>query len=127
MMRATRRAVERCYTTALLLCAAAGSVAEVRGGIAESTSANCFHLLDSPLTTALWNEQEYQRLRDNYKANLNIDGKGAVLASPGAVPALKGCCPGGYQFHWMRDGALSMWSLQNTAASDEVPRTGVGL
>lgn len=38
-----------------------------------------------------------------YEANLNIEGKGGVVAAPDHNT------PGGsYYYHWMRDGALSM-------------------
>jgi len=60
-------------------------------------------------------------IRQYFVANLNVNGTGAVIASPGACPALdKACdggCPGGYAFHWTRDGALSMLALQRLAGS----------
>lgn len=40
---------------------------------------------------------------DSFLANINIDGKGGVVASPD--PNTPG---GSYYFHWMRDAALSM-------------------
>lgn len=45
----------------------------------------------------------YNIMYDNYKSQINIDGVGAVVASPD--PETPG---GSYYYHWMRDGALSM-------------------
>jgi glucoamylase len=51
-------------------------------------------------------------MRGFFEANLNIQGTGAVVASPDTNT------PGGsYYFHWARDGALSMGALLKTAAS----------
>jgi glucoamylase len=48
-------------------------------------------------------------MRKYFLANINIDGKGGVVASPDHNT------PGGsYYFHWMRDGALSMDALRTT-------------
>lgn len=72
---------------------------------------NCFKLLDRPVASQPFTEGEVRKLVQYFQANLNINGTGAVIASPGDVPALKGCCPGGYRYHWMRDGALSMAAM----------------
>jgi len=54
-------------------------------------------------------------MRRYFFENLNVDGTGAVIASPGSCPALvlacNGGCVEGYHFHWERDGGLSMATL----------------
>ena len=74
----------------------------------------CFLLLDNnkPLASAPFGAAAVAQMQKNFLANINVNGTGAVIASPGAVPALKDCCPGGYRFHWMRDGALTMDAVQ---------------
>ena len=48
-------------------------------------------------------------MRGYFLANINIDGKGGIVAAPDYDT------PGGsYYYHWMRDGALTMRSLQET-------------
>jgi glucoamylase len=48
-------------------------------------------------------------MRNYFLANINIDGKGGIVAAPDTDT------PGGsYYYHWMRDGALSMRCLQDT-------------
>jgi glucoamylase len=43
-------------------------------------------------------------MRTNFLANLNVEKSGAVVAAPDQNT------PGGsYYYHWMRDGALSMY------------------
>jgi len=45
----------------------------------------------------------YQTMMANYRANLNVEGSGAVVAAP------DGNTPGGsYYYHWMRDAGLSI-------------------
>lgn len=46
-----------------------------------------------------------------FLANINIEGKGGVVASPDRM------VPGGgsYYYHWARDGALSMRALQEVS------------
>jgi len=47
-------------------------------------------------------DDEYGIMYNNYKANLNIRGTGAIIAAPDAET------PGGdYRYHWMRDAGLS--------------------
>ena len=40
------------------------------------------------------------RLLEHFAANFNINGTGAVIASPGDTPALPEGCVGGYRYHW---------------------------
>ena len=43
------------------------------------------------------------RIKDNYRANLNVEQSGAVVAAPDdATPG------GSYYYHWMRDAGLSI-------------------
>eukprot|EP00933_Yihiella_yeosuensis_P021364 TRINITY_DN16907_c0_g3_i1.p1 TRINITY_DN16907_c0_g3~~TRINITY_DN16907_c0_g3_i1.p1 ORF type:complete len:502 (+),score=92.37 TRINITY_DN16907_c0_g3_i1:48-1553(+) len=84
----------------------------------EAASDNCFVLLDKPLDSAPFSDDEILALARHFRDNINVNHTGAVIASPGAVPALKGCCEGGYQFHWMRDGALSMQAFTEFAQDD---------
>lgn len=49
----------------------------------------------------------------NYMKNINIQGKGAVVAAPDHNT------PGGsYYYHWMRDGALSMMAYMEINGND---------
>jgi len=80
--------------------------------VAEALSDNCFVSLASPLEDAPFDSESLTAMRSHFLANLNVNGTGAVVAARGAVPALHDCCPGGYTYHWMRDGALSMKALQ---------------
>ena len=76
-------------------------------------AATCFHLLAAP--EAPFPEAAIAKFTQYYSANFNINGTGAIMASPGATPALDVYnIPGGYRFHWMRDGALSMASMLDT-------------
>ena len=46
-----------------------------------------------------------KKMYQNLKENLNIDGSGAIVASPDTAT------PGGsYYYHWMRDAGLTMMS-----------------
>lgn len=48
-------------------------------------------------------------MRKYFLANINIEGKGGIVAAPDYDT------PGGsYYYHWMRDGALTMRTLQET-------------
>ena len=48
-------------------------------------------------------------MRGYFLSNINIQGKGGIVAAPDYNT------PGGsYYYHWMRDGALTMRSLQDT-------------
>lgn len=80
--------------------------------VASAHSDNCFVSLASPLEDAPFDSEAVMGMRKHFLANLNVNGTGAVVAARGAVPALHDCCPGGYTYHWMRDGALSMTALQ---------------
>jgi len=48
-------------------------------------------------------------MRTHFNANINIEGKGGVVAAQDYNTAA-----GSYYFHWMRDGALTMYCLQDT-------------
>ena len=63
-------------------------------------------------TGAPFSDDEVSTMRKFFLANIDIQGSGAVVASPDTDT------PGGsYYFHWERDGALSMQALLNTADS----------
>lgn len=52
---------------------------------------------------------EVTTMRNYFLKNINIDGKGGIVAAPDYDT------PGGsYYYHWMRDGALTMRCLQET-------------
>jgi len=62
--------------------------------------------------TPPFSDDEVKTMRGYFLANINIDGSGAVVASP------DNDTPGGsYYYHWERDGALSMEALLKTASS----------
>lgn len=70
---------------------------------------NCFNMgkIDKPFSNA-----EVNTMRNLFLKNINIDGKGGVVAAPDLNT------PGGsYYYHWMRDGALTMRSVQETSKS----------
>ena len=59
-----------------------------------------------------FSDSEVDTMRTYYLANINIEGKGGVVAAPDYDT------PGGsYYFHWMRDAALSMRTLQETSSN----------
>lgn len=59
-----------------------------------------------------FNATEVATMRSFFLANINIQGKGGIVAAPDYNT------PGGsYYYHWMRDGALTMRCLQETADS----------
>ena len=60
----------------------------------ENASLSCFNLLSKPLSSAPFDDAAVQKMMNNFVANIDVNVTGAVVASPGAVPALKGCCPG---------------------------------
>jgi len=72
----------------------------------------CFQNTDyeDPCGSFIWTEagpgfteEFYNTMFENYRANLNIDGSGAVVAAPDQNT------PGGsYYYHWMRDAGLSI-------------------
>ena len=72
----------------------------------------CFHGNDhpDPCNDFIWTADDagftdefYNIMYQKYKANLNIDGSGAVVAAPDEST------PGGsYYYHWMRDAGLSI-------------------
>jgi len=81
---------------------------------------NCFVPLAKPLPSLPFNETAVTLMRGYFKANLNIRGTGAIVASPGECPALTACCrvcEGGYAYDWTRDGAISVAALQKLARS----------
>ena len=56
-----------------------------------------------------FSSSEVTTMRNYFLANINIDGKGGIVAAPDYNT------PGGsYYYHWMRDGALTMRALQDT-------------
>ena len=76
----------------------------------------CFNLeLPARSDDPPFDDASVARMSKYFLANFDINGSGAVIASPGDCPALDGCCPGDYKFHWMRDGALSIKALIETA------------
>lgn len=72
---------------------------------------NCFKLLKEPLKDAPFSPVDMTKLLEHFRRNLDINGTGAVIASPGETPALPASCVGGYRYHWTRDGALSLAAL----------------
>lgn len=55
---------------------------------------------------------EVSMMRSFFLKNININGSGGIVAAPDYET------PGGsYYYHWMRDGALTMRALQETADS----------
>jgi len=53
--------------------------------------------------------EEVKTMRGYFLSNININGNGGIVAAPDYNT------PGGsYYYHWMRDGALTMRSLQET-------------
>lgn len=81
---------------------------------------NCFLPLAKPLPALPINESGVVLMRRYFMANLNIKGTGAIVASPGACPALLACCntcTGGYAYDWTRDGAISIAALQRLGGS----------
>ena len=85
-------------------------------GTEEVQSATCFNMQPLSLDDAPFSNETVANFRRNFMANMNWYDTGGIIASPGLVPALaaKGI-RGGYRFHWMRDGALSIKSLIDTA------------
>lgn len=81
---------------------------------AVASQPTCFKLEPAEFETPPFDEAAIAHMAKYFLANFNVNGSGAVIASPGDCPALGGCCPGDYQFHWMRDGALSIKSLMMT-------------
>jgi len=62
-------------------------------------------------------DEFYNTMFENYRANLNVEGCGAVVAAP------DGDTPGGsYYYHWMRDAGLSIkaWMDVNDNNHDAV-------
>eukprot|EP00428_Durinskia_dybowskii_P064609 CAMPEP_0170364694 /NCGR_PEP_ID=MMETSP0117_2-20130122/5512_1 /TAXON_ID=400756 /ORGANISM="Durinskia baltica, Strain CSIRO CS-38" /LENGTH=509 /DNA_ID=CAMNT_0010619215 /DNA_START=1 /DNA_END=1530 /DNA_ORIENTATION=- len=71
------------------------------------TNTNCFGYQDSMSTP--FSSSEVSTMRGYFLENINIDGKGGIVAAPDYNT------PGGsYYYHWMRDGALTMRCLQDT-------------
>ena len=81
----------------------------------DAPSTTCFGLLPASFDDPPFDEHAIGRMAKYFLANLDVNSTGAVIASPGAVPALPDDCPGGYRFHWMRDGALSIQALMDTS------------
>lgn len=75
----------------------------------------CFKLLPASFESPPFDEASVMRMSRHFLANFDVQGTGAVIASPGAVPALPRDLTGGYAFHWMRDGALSVKALMETS------------
>lgn len=69
-------------------------------------------------TGAPFSDDEVSKMRGYFLQNINIQGSGAVVASPDHNT------PGGsYYYHWERDGALSTGALLRTADSVEDVKT----
>lgn len=70
----------------------------------------CFSVADS--TDEPFSDSEVETMRGYFLDNINIEGKGGVVAAPDLDT------PGGsYYYHWERDGALTMRCLQETSPS----------
>eukprot|EP00421_Protoceratium_reticulatum_P003194 CAMPEP_0168364624 /NCGR_PEP_ID=MMETSP0228-20121227/4303_1 /TAXON_ID=133427 /ORGANISM="Protoceratium reticulatum, Strain CCCM 535 (=CCMP 1889)" /LENGTH=600 /DNA_ID=CAMNT_0008377389 /DNA_START=57 /DNA_END=1859 /DNA_ORIENTATION=+ len=91
-------------------------------GVAFLCSAHgCFVPLDEPSAHSPIADDAVALMRQYFLDNLNVNGTGAVIASPGPVPVLdKVCnsCGAGYAYHWTRDGALSILALQRLVGSE---------
>ena len=88
-------------------------------------SGSCFNVQPASPNDAPFDDNAIARMSTYFLMNLNVNGSGAIVASPGAVPALPDSCPGGYRFHWMRDGALSIRSLMETTNVTKLSATAV--
>jgi len=100
--------------------AALAAVAAIAAPELPAPVPNCFVPLDEPLLSLPFNDSEVAAMRRYFKANLNVRGTGAVVASPGECPALLACCStctGGYAYDWTRDGAISIAALQKVGRS----------
>jgi len=82
----------------------------------------CFYQAGTPSASSCFGMQasvqepfssdEVRIMRGYFMKNININGQGGIVAAPDLDT------PGGsYYYHWMRDGALTMRSLQETASS----------
>lgn len=77
-------------------------------------SGSCFSLQEANFDAPPFDNASIAQMAKYFVNNLNINGTGAVIAARGDCPALHGS-PGAYHFHWMRDSALSMRALMETA------------
>eukprot|EP00428_Durinskia_dybowskii_P030560 CAMPEP_0170244924 /NCGR_PEP_ID=MMETSP0116_2-20130129/22243_1 /TAXON_ID=400756 /ORGANISM="Durinskia baltica, Strain CSIRO CS-38" /LENGTH=529 /DNA_ID=CAMNT_0010495789 /DNA_START=111 /DNA_END=1700 /DNA_ORIENTATION=+ len=77
--------------------------------------ANCFRMRTSPEASTPFSDMEIAKMRSHLLANMNIDGTGAMIASPGLTPALIGNPPLGYHYDWQRDSGLTMFALLRLA------------
>ena len=87
----------------------------------------CFKLLPAHLSKSPFADASITRMSQHFLANFNVQGTGSVIASPGSVPALPDDVPGGYGFHWMRDGALSIKALIETSQVTGIDRSTIKL
>ena len=71
-----------------------------------SSKSSCFVWADAA-TSAPFSDAEQDRMRRYYLGNVGVQGTGAVVAAPD-----KNTPGGSYFYHWERDGALTMASLQ---------------
>eukprot|EP00913_Durusdinium_trenchii_P001064 g977.t1 len=81
----------------------------------QTAGDSCFVHLKKPLEAPPFSAAEEAELWRLFEANVNVNGLGAVIASPGACPAQVDCCgimdPMPYGFHWTRDASLSLLTL----------------
>ncbi|CAK9047113.1 unnamed protein product [Durusdinium trenchii] len=88
--------------------------ATVTGALAltYASSETCFLRLEKPLEEPPFSQADEDGLLTHFGNNINLNGTGAVIASPGACPALVECCnimdKQPYGFHWTRDASLSL-------------------
>lgn len=71
----------------------------------------CFALADN--ATEPFSAAEVDTMRGFFLANVNIEGKGTVVAGFNDASAVGGS----YYYHWERDGAKTMRALQETGAA----------
>ena len=64
----------------------------------------------APSNGAPFSDREVEMMRGYFLNNIDILGKGGVVASPDTDTGAGGT----YYFHWMRDAALSMHALVMT-------------
>jgi glucoamylase len=77
-----------------------------------SADGNCFLYKDSS-ESAVPFSTSYSQMLTNFRANIDIDGKGGIVAAPD-----KNTPGGSYYYHWARDGGLTMAALQDLHKSN---------
>jgi glucoamylase len=93
------------------LVAANGQMLRASPLTRKESSSSCF-VMGSKSTSAPFSSKDVSQFRSLFMNNINIEGSGGVVAAPDHDT------PGGnYYYHWMRDAALTMRCVQETASS----------